>query len=95
MDYFDCLQGRDNVQHSKPDPELYLRALGKLGVSHNQAIVLKDSPKGNLAAREAGILCVAVPNPIILQLPLDSAHLLLDSLADLPLELLIARLNQC
>lgn len=87
--YFDCVQGRDDVQQSKPDPELYLNALEKLGVSNTQAIVFEDSPNGILAARRAGILCVVVPNPVTRQLPLDGADLLLESLADLPLEQLL------
>lgn len=89
MAYFDCVQGRDDVQQSKPDPELYLNALEKLGVSNTQAIVFEDSPNGILAARRAGILCVVVPNPVTRQLPLDGADLLLESLADLPLEQLL------
>lgn len=89
LPYFDCVQGRDDVQRSKPDPELYLSALEKLGVSNTQAIVFEDSPNGILAARRAGILCVAVPNPVTRRLPLDGADLRLESLADLPLEQLL------
>ena len=89
LEYFDCVQGRDDVQCSKPDPELYLSALEKLGVSNIQAIVFEDSPNGILAARRAGIACVVVPNPVTRRLPLDSADLRLESLADLPLEQLL------
>jgi HAD superfamily hydrolase (TIGR01509 family) len=87
--YFDCVQGRDDVRQSKPDPELYLSALQKLGVSNTQAIVFEDSPNGILAARRAGLFCVAVPNPVTRRLPLDGANLRLESLADLPLEQLL------
>jgi len=89
LEYFDCVQGRDDVQQSKPDPELYLNALEKLGVSNTQAIVFEDSPNGILAARRAGLFCVAVPNPVTLRMPLDGADLRLESLADLPLEQLL------
>ena len=92
LEYFDCLQGREDVRRSKPDPELYLNVLGKLGVSNTQAIVFEDSPNGILAARRAGIRCVAVPNAVTCQLPLDGADLHLESLADLLLEQLLARL---
>ncbi len=83
------MQGRDDVRQSKPDPELYLNALEKLGVSNTQAIVFEDSPNGILAAHRAGLFCVAVPNPVTRRLPLDGADLRLESLADLPLEQLL------
>jgi HAD superfamily hydrolase (TIGR01509 family) len=89
LGYFDCLQGRDDVYRSKPDPELYLNVLDKLGVSNSEAIVFEDSPNGILAARRAGIFTVAVPNQITRRLPLDGANLHLSSLADLPLEKLM------
>jgi HAD superfamily hydrolase (TIGR01509 family) len=93
LEYFDCLQGKDDVQRTKPDPELYLNALQKLGVSNTQAIVFEDSQNGILAARRAGIRCVAVPNSVTHQLPLDGADLRLESLADLPLEQLLIMLD--
>jgi beta-phosphoglucomutase-like phosphatase (HAD superfamily) len=77
------------VYRSKPDPELYLNVLDKLGVSNSEAIVFEDSPNGILAARRAGIFTVAVPNQITRRLPLDGANLHLSSLADLPLEKLM------
>lgn len=89
LEYFDCVQGREDVRHSKPDPELYLNVLEKLGVSSTQAIVFEDSPNGILAARRAGIFCVAVPNAVTRRLPLDGADLHLESLADMPLEQLL------
>ncbi len=89
LEYFDCVQGRDDVRQSKPDPELYLNALEKLGVSNTQAIVFEDSPNGILAAHRAGLFCVAVPNPVTRRLLLDGADLRLESLADLPLEQLL------
>ena len=94
LEYFDCVQGRDDVQRSKPDPELYLSALEKLGVSNTQAIVFEDSPNGILAARRAGLFCVAVPNPVTLRMPLDGADLRLESLADLPLEALLGKVAE-
>ena len=53
----------------KPDPALYLAALEALGVHPQEAIALEDSPNGILAAKRAGLFCVAVPNPLTSQLP--------------------------
>jgi len=91
LESFDCLSCADDVDRVKPDPDLYLLALARLGVSANQAIALEDSPNGILAAKRAGIFCVAIPNPLTSQLSLDHADLRIRSLADVTLEDLLAR----
>jgi HAD superfamily hydrolase (TIGR01509 family) len=88
---FDCISTADDVEHVKPDPALYLAALGALGTQAHEALALEDSPNGALAATRAGIYCVVVPNLLTRQLGLDMADLRLASLADLPLGELIAR----
>ncbi len=83
--FFDAVKCADHVTRIKPDPELYLAALAELGLQAHEAIVLEDSPNGVHAAQRAGIFCVAVPNPITNQLPLDHADLKLTSMADVTL----------
>jgi HAD superfamily hydrolase (TIGR01509 family) len=92
--YFECVRGADQVKNAKPDPELYLAVLAFFNLQPDQAIALEDSPTGVLAARRAGLFCVAIPNSITGQLPLDHASLQVSSLADLPLETLLASLPQ-
>lgn len=92
-DHFDCICASDDVKHTKPDPELYHCVLRGLGVSADQAIALEDSPIGIRAAKQAGIFCVVVPNPLTSQLILNQADLLLDSLAEIPLEQLLDKVN--
>jgi HAD superfamily hydrolase (TIGR01509 family) len=89
IDHFDHLRCADDVRQVKPDPELYLAALAALGVAAHEAIALEDSPNGVLAAKRAGLFCVAVPNSLTRQMPLDHADRLVDSLADLPLQDLV------
>ncbi|HZR44121.1 MAG TPA: HAD family hydrolase [Ktedonobacteraceae bacterium] len=91
--YFDQITCADDVQRAKPDPDLYLTTLAALGIQAEEAIALEDSPNGVLAANRAGIFCVAIPNPLTCQLPLDHADLRLASLQDLPLEDLLSRLT--
>lgn len=91
QDKFDAMAFGDEVTQRKPHPELYLCALDLLGVRAEQAIALEDSPNGVRAAQNAGIFCIAIPNPITGQLPLDHADLRLTSLAAMPLELLVQR----
>ena len=93
FDYFDCLRTADDVEEAKPDPALYRLALEGLGVAPDQAFALEDSPNGILAAKRAGLFCVAVPNQITRQMPLDHADLRLEALTDMPLDALIARVE--
>jgi HAD superfamily hydrolase (TIGR01509 family) len=91
--YFDCICASDDVQHTKPDPELYQAVLLRLNVSAGEAIALEDSPIGIQAAKQAGLFCVVVPNPLTSQLSLSLADLRLDSLAEMPLEQLLNKVN--
>ena len=80
---FDCIVTSDLVglHRTKPNPDLYLKALEVLGITAKQAVAFEDSPHGILAARAAGIFAVAVPNPSTAQLDLSQANLAIRSLA--------------
>jgi HAD superfamily hydrolase (TIGR01509 family) len=91
--YFDRIVTRDDVERTKPDPELFLKALEVLSARPEQAIVFEDSPNGLAAAHAAGIFCVAVPNPLTRRLDLSQADLEIESLASLPLEKLLKRIE--
>ncbi len=69
LDYFPVRFCADDVTHTKPDPELYLRCLSALGVPADEAIALEDSPNGIRAAKAAGIFTVAYPNRVTALLP--------------------------
>jgi len=91
IDHFECIRCQDDVRLTKPDPELYLAAAACLEVSPVEAIAIEDSPNGVTAAKRAGMYAVAVPNDLTRGLRLDHADLRLESLADMPLEDLIAK----
>jgi len=90
-----CTADRDPAR-AKPAPTLYLEALSALDVGAYEAVAFEDSPNGVLAAKAAGIFCVAVPNEVTRDLGLAEAgaDLVLDSLADLPPEDLFSRLAE-
>jgi len=85
LDSFHALACADDVPTVKPDPALYLKALERLGVGADEAMAFEDSPNGTLAAKRAGLLCVAIPNDLTRRLSLDHADRVLTSLAELPL----------
>jgi HAD superfamily hydrolase (TIGR01509 family) len=51
---------RDQVEHAKPDPDLFLAAADRLGVSIEESIVIGDSVWDLLAARRARALGVGL-----------------------------------
>lgn len=90
---FDRIVTADDVApgHTKPMPDIYLKALEALGVRAPQAVAFEDSPTGLAAARAAGIFSVAVPNPSTIQLDLSRANLVMKSFRAMPLEELLQR----
>jgi HAD superfamily hydrolase (TIGR01509 family) len=92
LEAFDCMRCRDDVVNAKPEPDLYLAVLECLGVRAAEAIAIEDSPNGVLAAKRAGLRCVAIPNSITAGLDLGQADLQLGSLADVTLAQLLERL---
>lgn len=63
MDAFDFVASRDDVEHGKPDPEIYLLVGRELGVSPQECLVIEDSPTGVKAALAAGMHVIAVSTP--------------------------------
>lgn len=89
---FTCVRTADDVRLTKPDPELFLSAASCLGLPAERCLVFEDSPNGILAARAAGMRCVAVPGAVTRQLALPPADLVLDRLDSLPLIEILARI---
>jgi HAD superfamily hydrolase (TIGR01509 family) len=54
----------DEVEHSKPAPDLFLLASQRLGVTPDHCLVLEDSEAGVRAARAAGMEVIIVPDLI-------------------------------
>ncbi|MFL0252073.1 HAD family hydrolase [Clostridium neuense] len=61
-DYFDEIVTGDFVKRSKPEPDIFLYAAEKLGVLPQECAVIEDSHNGVLAAKRAGMKCIAYRN---------------------------------
>lgn len=59
-DEFETIVDGSEVERAKPDPEAYLVTARKLGVDPRDCIVFEDSRIGVLAAKGAGMTCIAV-----------------------------------
>lgn len=61
-DRFEVILCGDNVTKSKPDPQIFLTAAERLGVSPEDCYVLEDSYNGIRAAHAAGMKPIMVPD---------------------------------
>jgi HAD superfamily hydrolase (TIGR01509 family) len=94
LERFAFLACRDDVASPKPEPDLYRLVLNHLGLRGHEAIALEDSHTGTLAAKRAGLWCVAVPNASTTHHEFSQADLRTGSLADCPLPDLLARFGR-
>ncbi len=60
---FDTLVDGTMIVHTKPDPEIFLLAARKLGISPSDCLVFEDAEAGVEAALAAGMKCVGVGSP--------------------------------
>jgi HAD superfamily hydrolase (TIGR01509 family) len=82
---FGVVRTRDDVTYAKPDPELYQTATAALGVDARSSVAFEDSRHGVTAAKAAGLVAVACPNPITEGMDLSHADLVVASLAEVTL----------
>ena len=92
-DAFDAIVCREDVAHTKPDPQLYLEAVNRLMVMPEEALALEDSSNGIAAAKAAGLRCVAVPTVMTAGLDLSRADMRIPSLGAVPLADLLAQID--
>ena len=60
---FDSVVGAEDIDHSKPDPEIFLKAAAELNAHPSECLVVEDSKLGVEAAKRAHMKCVGYRNP--------------------------------
>jgi HAD superfamily hydrolase (TIGR01509 family) len=65
--YFDRIISADDITHSKPHPEIYLKAIEKSGLEKRELIAIEDAPNGIKAAKAAGLYVVGFKGSAITQ----------------------------
>lgn len=63
MEFMDYIISNEDVQNSKPHPEMYWRAISKMGCLPEETLIVEDSPYGLLAASRAKAHILRVKNP--------------------------------
>jgi HAD superfamily hydrolase (TIGR01509 family) len=76
-----------DVTKKKPDPQIFVIAIQRLGIEAARCVVFEDAPSGVQAAKTAGAKCIAVKNTVPAK-ELSGADLICDSLERVDLEIL-------
>ncbi|MBS1954069.1 MAG: HAD family phosphatase [Cyanobacteria bacterium SZAS-4] len=84
--YFQTLTSGDEVPHGKPAPDVYLLAAERIGVLPINCLVIEDSFNGILAAKAAGMKCIAIPCPTTRHQDHSKADKILGTLESLHLD---------
>ncbi len=58
--YFSEIVTNKDVEHSKPAPDIFLKAAEKIGFAPNECVVFEDAVNGITAATSANINCIAL-----------------------------------
>lgn len=66
LSYFDVIVDGNDVSNAKPDPEVFLQAAQKLGISNENSIVFEDSVAGIQAANIAAMKSIGIGDATIL-----------------------------
>ncbi|NEQ96723.1 MAG: HAD-IA family hydrolase [Cyanothece sp. SIO2G6] len=84
LDLFDCVVTGDDpaIAQGKPAPDIFLLTAERLGALPHQCLVFEDSPAGVLAAKQAGMTAIVVPDPTMDRELFQLADQILPSLLD-------------
>ncbi len=58
--FFDYIVSAEDVKHTKPDPEIFLKAIAHFGVDKKEALVFEDGHNGAQAAINGGLRLIIV-----------------------------------
>ena len=76
--YFDFIIGGDQVNRNKPYPDIYNKAIEKLGTSYN--LVIEDSPTGILSGKASGSYVLAIDRGMFSKEELSEADQIVEML---------------
>jgi HAD superfamily hydrolase (TIGR01509 family) len=83
LDLFDPIVAGEDVADKKPAPEVYFKALDRLGLPAHECLAIEDSRNGLIAASAAGIPVLVTRSAYFRHETFDGAYAVIDSLADL------------
>lgn len=60
--YLEMIAAREDAERAKPAPDIFLHVARRLAVEPSECVVVEDAEKGIVAAKQAGMCSIAVPN---------------------------------
>ena len=84
LGYFDFILTREDYGASKPDPEPYLTACARAGLSPDRCLAIEDSERGVVSAARAGLAVAAIPGEMNRGGDFGAARWLLEGIHELP-----------
>ena len=89
LNMFDVIVSVEDVTHSKPNPELFLKAASMLSLKPMDCAVVEDAKSGVEAAKNAGMKCIGYKNPNSGDQDLTNADIIIDAFSKLDLNVLL------
>lgn len=86
--YFKSVLSGSELPESKPNPAIYRITAERLGVAPAGCVVLEDTKNGILAAKGAGMHCIAYRNPNSGQQDLSLADRIVEDIGEIKIETL-------
>lgn len=83
---FDAVISSEEVSKGKPNPDLFLAVSKKLRIKPENCLVVEDAHLGVLAAKRAGMKCIAFINKNSGNQDLSKAALIVDNLNEITLD---------
>jgi len=85
LKFFDFMLFGDDIEHSKPQPDIYIKASKVADTPPSKCLALEDSEAGVISAKRAGFLVIAIPNYHTKNQNFDLADMVLLSLKEVAL----------
>lgn len=88
--YFTSVISGGELPESKPNPAIYLISAERLGARPEHCCVLEDTTNGIMAAKRAGMYCIAFHNPHSGEQDLSLADRVVEKIAEIDVEELLS-----
>ena len=79
---FSAIVTGDHLQHSKPHPEPYQKAVEIIGCEQSRCVAIENAPYGIKSAKNAGLYCIAICSTLTREY-LSEADLIVNSAVDI------------
>ncbi len=88
---FDAIASGEEVENSKPAPDVFLLAAQRLGVRPERCLAFEDSENGTIAASRAKMFCIAIPCGSTVKQNHSAARLKVASMNELNVDKLLTK----